>query len=412
MDAQTWDNMGKDGVVEGLNVGGYTLYKILEYSGPANGFPSGDIETDIIPGTEYVAWFVPYSESGEYEAANIIEYRFTSMAVSSNPAVSQPSASVRDIKPSGFSADVTPASGAYKTYASIMKGVSIPETDDEIVKYLVKDNNVSSGSDIDVVSRYAFYPDDEVYLLAVSVDENGGYGQILKQNVELPELLSNEAMYVKSVLNLEHGLGEATLTLEYVGNPVSITYMVPDAVYFDNDTIEEMMALGLMGDATTSSIQEVGNKVTVSGLPIGEYCTFYAVLTDAEGKHSKLFTYTFIPEIKVEYITSADSRYEYARPQLSAFMSGSTYYLKVDKPAQCERYWLFYGDDEYIDKDVYMATDKLISMGLSLSGETVHTESLTAYELKRYSSAKAVFMVWLDDNNCAHTVYKYSPKVN
>ena len=136
-----------------------------------------------------------------------------------------------------------------------------------------------------------------------------------------------------------------------------------------------MMAMSQYGDVIDKSISNLtnGNKIELTELELGVQYTFYAVVKDAEGNPSQMFTTTFIPSINIDYVLSTASNYTYGMPQLSGSWSGNTNYkLTVNKPEECVRFWLFKGDPEYFTGDVWTDTDKLVTS--QLYGVEVHEE--------------------------------------
>ncbi len=409
MRADMWDNVGKSSLLENLNVGSMIPSTVVDYSGPANGFPDGQEDVMIVPATEYVIWYVPHNAEGSYTDFDIVEYRFTSLDVSpAVPSISAPSFEIQDVLSSGFTAKVIPVGSSYRTYAAILKSVAIPSSDADIVRYLVNVNDYSEGSAVNEITRHSFSPEDEVYLLAVSLTASGGFGEILKEKVPLKELVMTSAMGV-NVTGIEHGLGDVELTVEYVGNPAYITYMAASNTYFQDDDLEKLLALRQMGDAVTVAVSEAGNKLKLTRLQIGTEYTFYAVVADSKGDCSYLCKYQFVPEIGIQYRMKSHEKYEYGMPKLSGVKSGTSYTLRVDMPKECIRYWLFCGDPEYIGTDEYAAADKLFSMALESLKETVHETSLTNKVYEDIKLYDRIFMVWLDDEGYGHGVYEFNP---
>ena len=410
MSAEVWTNTGKNNIIENLNLGGMQVCDKVEYDGPVNGFPMGTVEMEIIPATEYVVWYAAVKPDGEYTADDIVVHRFTSTDVAYDSTLPSPSYVVRDIKASGFAADVTPAAGAYKTYAAIMKSSVIPDTDPDIVRQLIMLNTVSAAADLNTISKYSFSPEDAVCLLAVSVSADGKYGEIVRHPVQLKELEYTDAMSM-SITEIEYGLGDAVLNVSFTGNPVELTYMAAYYSYFEDPAVlEKMLALRQLGDACTVSVSDLGGKLKLDGLMIGAEYTLYAVLTDSEGRCSYLYhDYKFTPRIEAEYVLKDNPEYEYAMPVLSGVKNGTNYTLKVDMPSECVQYWLFCGDRDYFSNDEYLDTDKLVSMELKLSGETVHNTSLNGIVYEYVRSDSRIYMAWLDDKGRCHTIYEFNP---
>lgn len=408
---EDWNNYGRDNFLETLEMNGAEPCTIKEYSGPANGFPYGDISIDIEPATEYVVWYVAEKASGAYVAEDFITYTFTTPDVTADPSVAAPAFVTRDITTSGFTADVTPASGAYKTYAAITKSAAIPETEAELVRYLIHVNKFSKGISVNTVSSSSFNSEDEVYLTAVSLTEDGRYGKVVKEKVELKTLTFTDAIGVE-VTGIEYGLGDVTLSLNFKGDPEYITYMAATYTFYDDETLQKLMALGQMGEASRKKVSSLNGEIYLDGLTLGAEHTFYAIVTDAEGNASYLYKYEFTPVNNIDYIQSGDADYEYGMPKLTGTCKGlnSSYTLTLDveMPSTCRKYWLFKGNYEYFTGDPWTDSDKLVTE--QFMEVTVHTESETGLTYTYMNPTSRIYMVWQDDKDGFHAIYEFNPK--
>lgn len=412
--AERWVAQAREDMIELLSQGNGEVCTSVTYDGPVNGFPYGQVEGRLIPATEYVVWYVPVSEDGAYVAEDFVEHRFTTPDVTADAAVAAPLYKLGEVATSGFTAEVTPAASCYRTYAAIVKAAAIAEiaTDQELARYIVSVGTFSEGMASNTVSSSSFTPEDDVRLLAVSFTEEGGYGGIVNEKVELKQLVFTEELGVDVTGYECDEAGTVTMSLDFKGSPETITYIAVTYTYFTDDMIQNFLALGQMPEAVTSTISKLDGKLVFEGLLTGVEHRLYAVVTDAEGNNSYLYTYDFTPVISIDYILSTDPDYEYGMPQINGTLSGlasnKTFHMTVNMPEECSRYWLFCGDAEYLPGDVYAKSDKMVSMELELSGETVHTESVTiTYE--HIASYTRIYMVWQDDNGEYHAIYEYDP---
>ncbi len=406
-----WNNYGCDNFLETLGVGGAEPYDIPSYNGPANAFPTGESNIDINPATEYVVWYLPVQEDGKYVAEDFMIYTFVTPDVSFDSSIAAPTYVTRDITTSGFTADVTPAAGAYKTYAAILKSAAIPETEAELVKYLIDVNKFSKGTSVNTVSSSSFNSEDEVYLTAVSLTEDGRYGKVLKEKVELKKLTFTDVLGVE-VTGIEYGLGDVTLSLNFKGNPEYITYLAATYTFYDDETLQKLMALGQMGEASRKKVSSLNGEIYLDGLTLGAEHTFYAIVTDAEGNASYLYKYEFTPVNNIDYIQSGDEDYEYGMPKLTGTCKGSTnsytLTLDVEMPETCQKYWLFKGNYEYFTGDPWTDSDKLVTE--QFMEVTVHTESETGLTYTYMNPTSRIYMVWQDDKGGFHAIYEFNPK--
>lgn len=407
MELTDWNNYGRDNFLELLKYDNAVPTDVVQYSGPANAFPAGEIREDINPGREYVAWYIPVKEDKSYTAEDFVTYTFTAADVASDGTITAPSYTVRDILPSGFTADVTPAAGAYKTYSHIAPVSAIPETDAETVRYLIDVNNFSSGSVVNTVSSKSFSQDDEVYLLAVSVTEDGRFGALAKEKVALASLTFTDDLGV-SVSDISYGLGDVSLTLEFTGDPVTLTYYASTFSYFEDEDMERMLALGQYGEATSVEISKLNGPLHLQGLTLGAVHTFYAVVNSDGCTASHLYKYDFTPTNNVDYILSSADDYEYGMPQISGSWGSKTVFnATVTMPAECLQYWLFNGNSEYFTGDPWTDSDYLVTM--AYEGVTVHETSVSGLKYSYQNNTSRIYMVWLDDRNNFHAIYEFNP---
>lgn len=417
-DKETWELRGRADVLEMLNAGNYTSVTEIQYDGPVNGFPDGQVYESMNPATEYVIWYVPVDakENDLYTENSFVEFTFTTPDVVADASIAAPTYEIKDVTSGGFTANVTPAANTYKTYSAIVKSTVLEEmTEADIVHYLIGVNHFSYGSAAGSITKSSFDPSDDVYLLAVSLTEAGKYGSIVKELVPLKQLTFTDAVGVE-VTGVEYdALGNSTLSLSFKGSPVSMTYMASSYNIWGTELQGLLAKEQLENMAVTVEVSKLGGKLILSGLKVGEAHTFYAVVRDAQENHSYIYSYDFTPTIQAEYVFSSNSDYSYGMPKLSGTLSGAanpkTYVLNVEKPATCLKYWLFFGDAEYIPKDPYQAVDILVTMELEEVGvgETVHTESTSiTYSSVVYPYSR-IYMVWQDDKGRYHGVYEHNP---
>lgn len=405
---EDWNNYVRTNFIEQLGYGGMNPLTIDSYEGTAAGFPDGVKGLTIMPDTEYTLWMVSVSESGEYTDDDFMTKTFRTSDISADPSVGTPGHSVSDITYGGFTAEVTPASGAYKTYAAILPSASIPETDKEIVTRLINANNFSEGSSKFTVSSNSFSSDSDVYLLCVSMNENGGYGTIVKEKVTLKTLSFSEAIGITEC-STSFGVGDVTLSLTFKGNPSSITYFVSTYTYYTDEVLENMMAMDQYGEAENVSISKLtnGNQIYLSGLEIGAEYTFYALVKDSSGTPSRMFKKTFIPSITVDYILSTADNYSYGMPEISGgWINSTSYIVDIFKPSTCVKYWISVCDPGYLTGDLWSDTDKLITE--TLYNSQGYTESISEIRFDYLIKESRLFIAWLDDKGNYHAIYEYN----
>ena len=416
-DLAFWESMGRDNVLESANVGNMTAVTAPTYEGYVNCFPDGIEGTQILPATDYLVWILP-EKTGEYTADDFIIYSFTSAPIVADNSIAAPACEVTDVTYGGFTAKVTPAAGAYKTYAAIRKTSALPEGELELITELININQFSEGAANLEISANSFSAEDEVCIVAVTLTEDGRYGKLYKEIVPLKALEYSDNLSVSATSKI-HGLGDVTLSLTFAGDPSTITYYCTNSSYFGDETMQDMLARGQIGDAVVDKkISELadGNTIELTGLTVGVEYTFYALVKDAAGVPSRMTKLTFIPIVMIDYVLSSSKTYEYGMPVVSGSKSGSNYTLNVTKPAECTKYWLFLGDYEYMTGsstalniiDEYGATDKLVTNQLKEVGALELTEDYsTVYESLRATTR--LYIAWLDDKGNYHAVHTVNP---
>ena len=419
-DLAFWESMGRDNVLESLNVGNMEPMTAMSYEGYVSMFPDGIEGTQILPATDYIVWIMPYSdkEGYQYVADNFITYSFTSAPVVEDNTVAAPACEIKDVTYGGFTAKITPASGAYKTYAAIRKTSAVAEDLVQSVIELIDVNEYSMGTSELTVSANSFSDTDEVCIMAVSLTEDGRFGKVYKQIVPLKTLSYSDDMTVSASSSI-HGLGDVTVSFSFTGSPSTISYYCTASSYFGDEVLQDMLARGQIGDAVFNydiNKLEGGNKLEITGLTIGIEYTFYALVKDSAGVPSKMSKVTFTPIVLIDYVASTSSNYKYGMPVISGTKSGSNYTLQVTKPAECVKYWLFIGDLEYMTgsstviniTDEYGATDKLVTMQLKEVGALELEDSYsTVYEALRATTR--LYVSWLDDIGNYHMVSTLNP---
>ena len=404
-----WEAYGRDNMLESLAYNAVQVYTEKKYDGPASAFPDNTEATDLLPSTEYLVWMLPVSPNNKYSAADFLTMKFTTPGLVKDASIAAPVADVTEVTISGFTAEVTPAAGTYKTYSAVYRKSIIPEDESELITNIIRNNNYSKGSAVNTVTTSSFDSKSEVCLLSVSVTEDGRYGEILRQDVKLKELTYSDKLSV-AVTDMRHGFGDVTLTLSFTGNPVSLTYFAETFTFFTDAAIQEMMALGQFGNAAKVNVAELEDgKLNISGLTVGSLYTFYAVVSDAEGTSSYLYKYEFTPRVEVDYILSSSADYTYGMPALSGKWNKTTYTMDVDMPAECVKYWLFKGNYEYMTGDPWTDSDKLITT--QYSGVTVHEASAKGLKYTYMNADSRIYMVWLDDKGAFHAIYEFDPQM-
>ena len=408
--ATDWNNYVRKNFLEMLGWGGMAPLTASSYNGDASKFPSEENETKIIPSTEYIVWVISATDEDGYTEDDFITKSFTTPGIEPGAGLELPAYNVTELTYGGFTAEVTPPAGAYKTYAAILPIQSIPGTDEETVSLLINTDKSSKGDSKLTVSSNNYSADDEVYLLAVSLNEDGKYGKILKERVELKKLTYTRDIGIQSC-NLEYGLGDVTMTLTFIGNPETITYFAASYTYYTDAMLQKMMAMGQYGDVIDQKISSLtnGNQIHFTGLELGTQYIFYAIVKDKDNNPSYMYTKAFVPSVGISYVMKNNPDYNYGMPQISGtWQDNSTYVMNVDMPEQCTKFWIQVCDSEYLTGDVYTDTDRILT--LTGYGSEAHTESIKGKVYSYLNNSTRVYIAWLDDQGRYHAIYEYNPK--
>ena len=403
-----WNNYGRKNIVEHAEYGQLEKYTASSYEGGVSAFPSGADGGDMLPDTEYVVWLLPESPSGEYTEQDVVQMVFRTSTVVADASVPTPSFEVTDVAFGGFSAVVTPAQGAYKTYAAIRRVSAVPTDTHESLMQMFAIGNYSEGQEELPVSDNSFGRGEQVCLLAVTLTQDGRYGNIVQHTVSLRELAYTDALSME-VTELKQGEGTITMSVSFAGEPSEIIYMVSDNVYFTDAVIEEKLAMEQMGEAVSAEISKLGGKIEVSGLSNGSQYVLYAVLKDAEGTPSNMYKYEFEHRMDLTYSMKEDEDYMYAMPQIEGTKRLRNYVFSVTKPAGCVKFWLLMADPEYVTGSEKNNTNKMVAMDFELLGESVHTESISSMTFENVRVDSRIYLVWLDDRGKYHIIYEFNP---
>lgn len=384
------------------------------YEGPVNAFPDSNAGKVLLPDTEYLVWILPEVEGYTYTSEDFILKTFRTKQIAHDSSIAEPSYEVSGLKSSGFTATVTPASGTYKTFASIMSSAAVPESDMELVTSLIQRNNCSFGSESLSVESYVFSPEEEVYLVAASLTEDGKFGKVLKKEVKLPGLAFSDALTV-SVADVEYDLEGVTFKMSLGGNPSKISYFSASFVFNTESEIERLLALGQYGIAVTKSVAGSSAEIAISSgdLELGAESTLYVMTMDADGTPSHLFTHGFKYSLGISYLSSDHEDYEYGKPVLSGVKGAAdgnfwSYYLSVAKPETCVKFWMVKAAPDYFPGyDDLLISDKIIAS--QVAGVEVYETSIDAQRYDYMTSSSLFYVVWLDDKGKYHTVYSFNP---
>lgn len=208
-------------VIRLINNGAYTPVEVSgTYTGPASTFPDAITKSDsgveIMYGTEYVVWIVPYQEGKTtYTVNDVISTTFATKDVTSGSSLKVEFGDAK-VEKTSISIPVSSDGAEMLAYVYMNKTDSdrISGVDNNTKAEIVLDHadckNVKGNSADAKVDR--LYPNTTMVLYAVAVDKNGKYGQVNTVSATTASLEYN-ALTVKAT-DLEVGSDKATFKIE------------------------------------------------------------------------------------------------------------------------------------------------------------------------------------------------------
>lgn len=378
----------------------------------------------LTPGTTYVVWMAPYNEGKLPAAESIKTVEFTTETFASGSSLAAPAFELTNVDYTSFSSKITPAVGAYKTYGIAFEKSELPSNDAAIIDLLVSSPwswSRSSGEETFTVTGYGA-AGAEFVVCAVSVEQNGKCGTILKQDVTIKELTYNESLVLT--------LGEPVVACKLNDYKVSIPFSVSggDAVKiryhytyqtYNLDNIPGNLALYTSDSPTIyENIYEVelssieNNTIVINkGLILNYNYHFFALLIDANGNVTKAVSTEFMPNLSLTYVRSDDADYAVGQPTFgTSTWESNTLKLPITLPAECKTAYVYARDPEYMaGKNWKAITDEVITANPAYYYAASCTES-TTLEFNYMNSSTRLYVVWETEGEKYHEYFIYDPK--
>lgn len=295
----------------------------FEYEGPMTGFPSGN-PGNVIPGKTYVLWVAPYAEGKNTVAAgDIITKEYTVPALVSGGSIS--------LETSGLivgskSVEVSlSGEGASMIYAAFLTDDELGTVTGDAISYLL-DNVIPSYGDAVSLTRTSLTSDSAVTLLAVAVDEEGRYGELLETEYRTSVLTVNEDLKLSLSLNYE-GRKACIGVSSYGGDVMRYYYYVGrTSDSFWKNTLGGSVASAetfIMNNYTHYNLSDTSEKPFVDGCIIVEkpdLAVEYAAVVMAmgnDGRFSHAASLSFSPEMDLgSFVLNTDSRWLASKPEV------------------------------------------------------------------------------------------------
>ncbi|MGN1210643.1 MAG: PL29 family lyase N-terminal domain-containing protein [Candidatus Cryptobacteroides sp.] len=376
----------------------------------------------LSPGTAYVVWMAPYNEDGLPTAEDVITVEFTTKDFVAGSSLAAPTCEVLNCDYTSFSTKITPAAGAYKTYGKAFAKSDLPADDASIIDALKSSWYLSAGDNTFTVSGNGA-AGSEFVVCAVSVEQDGKYGTILKQDVTLKSITYNE--------NLVLTLGEpdaactgelsAKIPFSYTGDAVKIRYHYTSSTW-NLDNVPGNLALYSKDSPTIyynvyevelSSIEN--NTIVVSeDLALNTNFNFFALLIDANGGISQVASTTFKPELSLTYVRAEDADYAVGQPTFgTATWTKDSYYgsvsckIEINLTAECKKAYVMAKDPSYLSGENWKSITDMVITATGYSAASC-TES-TTLEFDYMNSSTRLYVVWETEGEKYHEYFIYNP---
>ncbi|MBQ8169470.1 MAG: hypothetical protein IJZ98_01870 [Bacteroidales bacterium] len=276
----------------------------FEYEGPLTGFPNVE-PVPVSSGQKYVLWVAPYKQGQTLlKQADIVYKEFTVPEVVSggevNVVCTDVDSQVKSVKAS------LSAEGASMIYSALLTAEEAKScsTDASRVRYLFDKTTPSKGG-VAEVSRDGLDPNTTLVLIALAIDDQGRYGDLLTKNLSTSVPEFNEEFQIRLGVKYE----EKTAFISVDGSSSDVVYY-----YFvgktssslwkrhlggTRESAEEFMVLNLDSYMlkNTEDVPMVDGCVVYDNLEMGEEHVAVVMAVDQDGVYSRAFIKYFTPKL-------------------------------------------------------------------------------------------------------------------
>lgn len=379
----------------------------------------------LSPATTYVVWMAPYNEGSlPPTAESIVTVEFTTKDFAPGSSLAAPTSEILNLDYTSFSSQITPAAGAYKTYGKAFAKDALPADDASIIDALKSSWYLSSGDDTFTVSGNGA-AGSEFVVCAVSVEQDGKYGAILKQDVTLKSITYNESLVLTLGTPDAACTGElsAKIPFSYTGEAVKIRYHYTSSTW-NLDNIPGQLALYSKDSPTLyynvyevelSSIKD-NTIVVTEDLVLDTNFNFFALLIDANGGISQVASTTFKPQLSLTYVRADDADYATGQPTFGTATwttdpdwGNVSCDIAINLPAECKKAYVMAKDPTYLVGENWKSiTDMVITAPAGYAGATC-TES-TTLSFDYLNESTRLYVVWETEGGKFHEYFIYDPK--
>lgn len=276
------------------------------YEGPLTGFPEDSGEM-ILPGVSYTVWVV-FPKSGAYTAEDILTFEFTAPQLSEggsiNVTAGEPYLTQNEVE-----VDLT-AEGAYAINFVWLTPEQMEACTDAASKVeLLLGATQFEGGFATAYSgtSVALEPESDVWLLALAIDQEGRYGQVLEQKYTTLPAPKNFTLTIDQEALAIHETGATISWTLTDGEAAKVVYYyapADDPFWLNNlgESVETAAEYMIINPTHKNFKTTTQSYVELTGLTEGVRYTFVAVAFDADENPSKGDGLYFTPQSSVIFV--------------------------------------------------------------------------------------------------------------
>ena len=205
----------------------------ISFEGSISEFPGDEFHTDILPGKEYVLWIVLEKNNADYTADDVLLFKFATDALVQDgtlkPIVSNVVTDFTSIK-----VDVEMPEGGqmmYYGWMDTLEDLPAYEINNNLMaKWLIENGNISVDSKV-TANMTDLQSGVQKSLLALVIDENGAYGEVVVEKCKTNEVVFNPATVT---LSMQPSTPMASDTVK-ISVSVSDTTNIANYLYYSGD---------------------------------------------------------------------------------------------------------------------------------------------------------------------------------
>lgn len=277
----------------------------FEYEGSLSGFPSGGY-TQLSGGRTYIVWVAPYAKGQKLVTEDDIVYQEFTMPDTEPGGSLQVMAVSEEIDHKSMGIGLS-ADGAVFIYGALLTEDEMAglDSNESMVEYLFNTADPVRGDECLVV-RDGLVSGQRVYVLAVAIDSDGKYGDILKSEYTTREFVFDEDMelnlsvsydYKKALVKVEPQGGTAVRYYWFCDKSDSSVWMK----YFGGTLASAEVYMSENLDSHyIETVEVTGQKdacIVVDDIEKDEDYVFVVIAENASGEYSHAFMLGFVDHL-------------------------------------------------------------------------------------------------------------------